>query len=378
MQRTSAERTDEVRQDGDQSSGRDPFIWVSVNNKWNVRSAGPRPPVLPQPAFKPDGMYAPADGTELAQAMALWQHTAGVREMPMVSAIEGSAFAQFATRSLVFDIVEVLDDEVGGTLQLRRIGEELAEFSGCAIKAADGSELDEEFLLSAIQGHLKPLMQVKRPVTFAVDLSSRASPPTECNCSLLPFGDGQVSSIVAIFEQTASPTLEDGEDILNLEESAIVNGEESLSGVNGAMMTERVEGKAKPSPSGRTAPRSGASAAESEGVSSLGTDLSNGMVSDLITEARKSADNAREAEEKSRLAGLEALGRSYDLALWIAQSPEELAVQLVFGSDCSEEKIAEYVGILREARRRDVHRGELAEKLKNQDGGVSAFTQSKH
>lgn len=375
MQRTSAERAEEVRQGGDQPSGRDPFIWVSVNNKWNVRSAGL---VLPQPAFTADGMFVPAHGTELAEAISSWQQAAGVRDMPIASHIEGAAFGPFATCSAVFDIVEMLDDEGGGTLQLRRVGDRLADLTRCEAAASNHTGSGDELLLTSIQDHLKPLMEAKRPVTFAVELPARANESTRCACSLLPFGDGQVSSIMAIFEQTPNPAHKDGEDILNLDESAIVNGEESLSGVNAAMLSERKEETPKPSPSAQAAPRSGTRPTAPESVSSLGTALSNGMVSDLITEARKSADSAREAEEKSRLAGLEALGRSYDLALWIAQSPEELAVQLVFGSDCTEEKMSEYVDILREARRREVNGGELAEKLMHQDGGVTAFMQGKH
>ncbi|MCJ2179782.1 hypothetical protein [Novosphingobium album (ex Hu et al. 2023)] len=159
---------------------------------------------------------------------------------------------------------------------------------------------------------------------------------------------------------------ERGEEVLNLEEYSILGEAENVSTV------DRDNGSVDQEATGGGKQKEARGGAKGDG-SSFETALSDGFVTDLISDARKSAESAREAEERSRLATYEVLGRSYDLAVWVANSPEKLAAQLVFGGDCSEGQMAEYVAILSEARRRNIGQGELVEYLLGLDGGVASL-----
>lgn len=108
-----------------------------------------------------------------------------------------------------------------------------------------------------------------------------------------------------------------------------------------------------------------------------------------LAEARALAQEARNAELRSRSALYRAVSRAYDLSLAAEKDPEEFAallereniasvprapmtpvVKLVFGADYDKSRIAEYAAVLSFAHREGIADGALAEFLEHADGGL--------
>ena len=110
---------------------------------------------------------------------------------------------------------------------------------------------------------------------------------------------------------------------------------------------------------------------------------------DWLAAAREQADQARNAEDRSRAALYEAIGRAHDFALAADEAPEDFAelladygieaqdrapmtavAKLVFGSDYDKTRLSEYAAALEWARRHAIARGDLAEHLRTAPGGL--------
>ncbi len=119
---------------------------------------------------------------------------------------------------------------------------------------------------------------------------------------------------------------------------------------------------------------------------------------DCLAAARELAHSAHSAEDRSRKALYDAVGRAYDFSILAAQEPAEfdelvaengLAVQerapmtpivkLVFGADYDKTRLTEYATVLGHAQRIGLERGELADFLGKADGGLKGVvTQERH
>lgn len=117
-------------------------------------------------------------------------------------------------------------------------------------------------------------------------------------------------------------------------------------------------------------------------------------LADWLFYTRELAALAMVAEDRSRSALYQAIGRAYDFALLSRQLPDEFSeliedaglkvqarapmtpvVKLIFGADYEKTRIAEYSIVLSFAMRENIAQGELAGRLESHDGGLKAIVQ---
>ena len=153
-----------------------------------------------------------------------------------------------------------------------------------------------------------------------------------------------------------------GDSILNLEESSIVE-------TNGGDSQEA--GSARPTSKQSNADQRGSVRSEpADRLETTGLKV-------LLDEARKAARTAIDAETHARRALYIALGRSYDIALLAAKSPEVFAARMVFGDSKGEAELSEYASVLSLAREENIEFGELESYLRDQDDRVRSILDRK-
>lgn len=113
---------------------------------------------------------------------------------------------------------------------------------------------------------------------------------------------------------------------------------------------------------------------------------------DFLVAARESADQAKSADQRSRAALYEALGRAYDFALGAEADPGTYAeiledagitgqdrapmtpvTKLVFGADYDKTRLTEFAAALSYAKREHIAAGTFTDYLKSQKGGLKAI-----
>jgi len=116
---------------------------------------------------------------------------------------------------------------------------------------------------------------------------------------------------------------------------------------------------------------------------------------DFLVAARESAEQAKSADQRSRTALYEALGRAYDFALGADAEPETYheilndagitgqdrapmtpIAKLVFGVDYDKTRLTEFAAALSHAKREHIAAGTFADYLKTQKGGLKAIVAS--
>ncbi|RED16723.1 PAS domain-containing protein [Parasphingopyxis lamellibrachiae] len=112
---------------------------------------------------------------------------------------------------------------------------------------------------------------------------------------------------------------------------------------------------------------------------------------DYLVAARDSAEQAKSADQRSRAALYDALGRAYDFALCAEAEPETYAeilqdagitgqdrapmtpiTKLVFGVDYDKTRLTEFAAALSHAKREHIAAGTFADYLKSHKGGLKA------
>lgn len=118
----------------------------------------------------------------------------------------------------------------------------------------------------------------------------------------------------------------------------------------------------------------------------------NASLADWLDAARQSADSARDADQRTRDALYQAIGRAHDFALVAASAPEDYAellsdagltvqerapftpiVKLVFGAGYDKTRLTEFATALQFAHRNVVPMGGFAQILSSFDGGLKGI-----
>ncbi|MEE9432827.1 MAG: hypothetical protein V3V15_01135 [Sphingorhabdus sp.] len=118
-------------------------------------------------------------------------------------------------------------------------------------------------------------------------------------------------------------------------------------------------------------------------------------LADWLTAARSSADDAREADHRSRAALYRAIGRAWDFALIAEKNPADYAemlddsgitaqerapmtpvVKLVFGANYDKTRLTEFAAALNYAERNAVPVGALADLVSRHDGGLKGIVKA--
>lgn len=331
----------------ERSAAGDPLVWIAVDN---FRTDTKGPAAKPAP---PEGEPFLLADRSSDHVFDVWNRLAEGRKLPDPSAIDDEFFSSLADQSITFDLVDRRGSEQK-TLKVRQIGQLVAEAIGVQNRTERASDVSSFPLLADLQAYFADVFERREPVIFEIEDDQRRDEDNTLECIIMPFGNNNIRSVVAVFTEKVASQQELGEEILNLEESSIVESPKfveaddiiDLDEDDELVTTGQLSGKAKAKATGKS------------------TSLS---VGDLVSEARKSADLAREAEEKSRQAARDAFAQAYALVLAMAQSPEEIAAELVFGSESNAPRTLELVKVLREARESGVSAADLGKFLAKVD-----------
>jgi len=261
-------------------------------------------------------------------ALKLWDLTSAQGRLPGIKEIFGAKWSHLSDHSMIIDV------SGGGSLgslldvKLDQVPDALKEM----VNEGEIAEGLTELLLPPVSESLETCL----PVSFDFCWKTEDASSREFNGAVLPFGNAKVRSVMIVIEELLNPDDVEGAYVLNLDEGSI-------------LLDENRDNE------------------QSSGLPGL-------PVSGLISEAREAAEAARDAaelarsaERKSRHAATEALARSYALAMALAKSPEEIAVQLVFGDNRGPDEIANYVALLRAAREERVAVDDLSNFLDARD-----------
>lgn len=134
------------------------------------------------------------------------------------------------------------------------------------------------------------------------------------------------------------------------------------------------------------------SSEDDDGFAALDESLSSpDSLIDHLVAARESAEQAKSADQRSRTALYDALGRAYDFALGAEAQPDTYhdilenagitgqdrapmtpVAKLVFGVDYDKTRLTEFAAALSHAKREHIAGGTFADYLKRQKGGLKA------
>ena len=332
---------------------RDPLIWVSLEGVGQSRK-------LPEHSRSLEETATTSSAAELfALARPVWSELADGRIMPPASLSERGPLSALSVHSICLCVKE------GGAgvpteFEVHRVGNAAARVAETAWTLDQRFELADDPFFGGLQNEVAELFETCEPVSFEKTLGEDGSEPSHICGILMPFGEARPEMILAVISAPNDLPTETGEQILDLDEADILaeaGANDMRANSTSATRVDHVDHDFAPGQ-------------EDDIMLQV---VEKNSVADLISEACNSAEEAREAEARSRAALYAALSRSYDLALRAAASPEEFAAQIVFGSGCSESQLAEYVAILEQARERNVMAGGLAGFLTDDEEGSAAL-----
>lgn len=328
------------------------LIWVATEAGSNPKEAAV------QPMAQASGAFCGSLDEMCVMAHRLWSDLAEDKGLPPIAMVPASHLAAFGPHSVI-----LRNQESSSGLAWLCPQATVGAVAGAAfdhICPPDGiAETNRDYFAFLLHDDLEIVSHTRHPRRFSVDTFGCDGALFWLEGILLPFECGDEISVLAIILESRSNRGTSAENIFDLDESAILQVPPDPISVP---VAERKLTKKE-------------SLRHQEGMSMLHV-VQKASVADLIADARSAACEAREAEDRSRMALYAALERSYDIARRAAVAPEEFAAQIVFGADCSESQLAEYVAVLDRARERNIPVGELTIFLCEQDNGLAANPQT--
>ena len=313
---------------------RDPLIWVSVDS--GTRAERPlAQDFMPSPSEATD-----ADGGALdLQASDIIPATGGDMSRRMHAIPAQSVFIK-------------VDLKAGNPFfTIKHCGAACASILGHSwMPDARFCASDDPFFC-VLEDHLDQLFDTGESVSFEMMSDDKSDGNSDLRVLLIPLGEDKVEMIHLVVSEATQQLGALGAGVLELQEMDVVESG-AVEELQGAEVVGEQDSRIK----------NNKSATMTREKQMLKVVKSN-SVADLISQAQNSAEDAREAELKSRVALHSALGDAYNIALRAERSPEDFALQLVFGSDCDEDLLAEYTAILNQARQNDVDEGGLVKFL---------------
>ncbi|MGP1352957.1 MAG: PAS domain-containing protein [Parasphingopyxis sp.] len=315
-----------------------------------------------------------------------WASLLRDRAYPSIEDLDPASIGDFGPNSVLLDFTGNVSDPaiawLGGALRAE-----------CDIE--DGiesiSDVPPRSLLSRLTDHYMQIIANQAPVGFEAEFENHRGANTLYRGILMPFSsdDDSIDFIYGVinWKEVAAPELQaDLQDAVGqalqaelppIDDSAAVWADGPAPGF------EPDTGPvAEPSESAFVAPERPVQAADDEPES----------LADHLVAARESAEQAKAADQRSRAALYDALGRAYDFALTTEDEPEDyqellddagIAVQerapmtpivkLVFGIDYDKTRLTEFATALSHAKREHIARGAFSDYLKRQKGGLKAI-----
>lgn len=312
-----------------------------------------------------------------------WASLLRDRAYPSIEDLDPSSIGDFGPNSVLLDFTGGVNNPsiawLGGALR----GE-------CDIE--DGIEtiadVPARSLLSRLTDHYMQIIANQAPVGFEAEFENDRDVNTLYRGILMPFSsdDDNIDFIYGVINWKEVADADVQADLHKAVDQALTaqlpQAEETAPVWADGPSTE-VEPDSLIAPS--FSPDEGAFAAFEESLAEPES------LADHLVAARESAEQAKSADQRSRVALYEALGRAYDFALGADAEPEVYqeilddagitaqdrapmtpVAKLVFGIDYDKTRLTEFAAALSHAKREHIAAGTFADYLKSQKGGLKA------
>ncbi|MEO1168257.1 MAG: hypothetical protein AAFW97_06055 [Pseudomonadota bacterium] len=314
-----------------------------------------------------------------------WASLLRDRAYPSIEDLDPSTISDFGPNSVLLDFTGGVSNPViawlGGALRAEcDIDDDIESIA----------DVPPRSLLSRLTDHYMQIIANQAPVGFEAEFENHRGTNTLYRGILMPFSSDD-DSIDFIY------------GVINWKEVAAADVEADLHEAVGQALTANLRPLDDAAPVWADGPTPGfepdtgpvAEPADSAlvapgRVAEDATDEPESLADHLVA-ARESAEQAKAADQRSRVALYDALGRAYDFALTTEAEPEDYQdilddagitvqdrapmtpiVKLVFGIDYDKTRLTEFATALSHAKREHIARGTFADYLKAQKGGLKA------
>lgn len=330
-----------------------------------------------------------------------WASLLGDRSYPLIGDLTLGSLPDFDPYAVLLDFKDGMDKPL-----VRYVGSSLAEESDCAGQGLRRlSDVPRSTLLSRITDHYLQIFGNQAPVGFEAEFVNQRGRTILYRGILLPFSrDGESGAIDLIYgvinwkeladQQTTDELMEAIDKVLMKRTPARRDSEPLTAWADGPADLGR-EFEGDPAFAGVPEPLDlGGFTLEGQIAWNAGGADEEASLADLLASARELAHTATGADERSRQALYEAIGRAHEFALAAAGDPEALrelvadaglvmqqraplipVVKLVFGIDYDKTRLTEYATVIGHAQRISLGAGELAGFLARQPGGLKGVVQ---
>ena len=336
------------------------------------------------------------------RAYNLWASLLGQRNFPLIADLDLAALPEFSPHCVLLDFAKGMENP-----QITYLGATLAAECGAGQPIRRLSDVPGRSLLSRITDHYLQIFANEAPIGFEAEFVNQQDRTILYRGILLPFSasdeDEAIGHILGVInwkeladQHTTDQLLLEIDQALQTptvvtrrDEPAETpvpkiwadgpSADDSVLDLAGMDISDQAAGAMEwPSPA-FAEPHPLAVASEPE------------CLADWLAAARESAASVHGAEDRSRKALYEAIGRAWDFALAADGAPEELAelltdagittqprapltpmVKLVFGAAYDKTRIAEFATALGAARRLGLGVGELTAWLAHTPGGLKS------
>ena len=330
------------------------------------------------------------------RAYNLWASLLGNRNFPLIGDLDLDALPEFAPHSVLLDFSKGMENPT-----ITYLGGRLAVECSATSPIRRLSDVPGRSLLSRITDHYLQIFANEAPIGFEAEFVNQQDRTILYRGILLPFsGTGEDETIHHILGVINWKELVDQKTTDQL----LLEIDQALLAPVAAPRLQMPLGGPVDIPAPRVwadGPAICMSGAEDDSVLDLaGMDLTDQpepeephpeCLADWLAAARTSAANLYGAEDRSRKALYEAIGRAWDFAIAAEGEPEDFAdlladagikslpraadtpvVKLVFGAAYDKTRLAEFAAVLGAARRAGLGVGALAPWLSGTPGGLKA------
>jgi hypothetical protein len=295
-----------------------------------------------------------------------WVSLLDGRAYPSIKALDPEALGDFGPNSVLLDFSDGGDDP-----RIAWLGDALREECDLIGDVRRISEVPKRSLLSRLTDHYLQIIANKAPIGFEAEFVGQRGRNTMYRGILMPFS-------------STGETIDFIYGVINWKEIA----DSATASAIAQQASTVLAAAAQPGASPVWADGPNAEPLEIEAPEPLWDeprlDLDAGLA-DRLGVARDSADAARGADQRSRVALYRALGLAYDFALAAeadsdsyaelledaglkaqARAPMTPVVKLVFGNDYDKSRLTEFAAALSWARRQELPAGALRERLESE------------
>jgi len=323
------------------------------------------------------------------RAYNFWTSQLGEKNYPSVEELNPESVEDFRDYSVLLDFTSGMENP-----SIPYLGEELRQ--ACEL-GEDITYLDQvppRSLLSRITDHYLQIIANRAPIGFEAEFVNDSDVTIMYRGILLPYSsdDDTIDFIYGVINWKEVAAADVTDDLQAEVEEALEKQ---------PLRHEHIPAWAD-SPTNASLDEA-ASVSEADSALTLGDDFAveagepdeDSSLADWLNAARSSADDARDADHRSRDALYRAIGRAWDFSLVADQHADDYAellndsgitaqerapmtpiVKLVFGANYDKTRLTEFAAALNFAQRNAVPMGGLADLIGQQDGGLKGIVKA--